>query len=69
MKNYDALDIYLEVINQDFLKVKQKILNSLQDSKIDKHVFMRFNAFKNIGEIYERVGEFQKAKDFYTQVI
>jgi len=29
---------------------------------------MRYNAFKNLGELYERTGDFQKAKDIYTQV-
>ena len=29
---------------------------------------MKFNAYKNIGELYERIGEFVQAKDFYTLV-
>eukprot|EP00347_Sterkiella_histriomuscorum_P021367 403334229 len=58
-QNDEALKIYLEIINLDFLK----------ESKIDKHVFMKFNAFKNIGEIQERIGQYFQAKNYYTQAI
>ena len=36
------------------------ILNDefLADAKIEKHVFMLFNANKNVGEVYENLGEF-----------
>ena len=35
---------------------------------MDRHVFMRYNSYKNLSELYERTCEFQKAKDAYTQV-
>ncbi len=35
---------------------------------MEKHVFMRFNALKNSAELYERMGDFRKAKEHYTQV-
>ncbi|CDW73908.1 UNKNOWN [Stylonychia lemnae] len=54
MRNYEALEIYLDIIGQEFLK----------DSKIDKHVYMRFNAFKNIGEIYERAIKIKEKDPF-----
>jgi hypothetical protein len=31
-------------------------------------VYMRFNALKNSGELYERVKEYRAAKEHYTQV-
>ena len=30
---------------------------------------MRFNAYKNMGELHERLGEFKEAKNSYTMVI
>ena len=38
----------------------QSILNDefLADAKIDKHIFMLFNANKNVGEVFEYLKEF-----------
>jgi hypothetical protein len=30
---------------------------------------MKFNAFKNLGELNERIGDFKEAKNNYTKVI
>ena len=32
-------------------------------------MFIRFNAYKSLGELYERVGEFKAAKLNYTQAL
>ena len=40
----------------------------LADAKIEKHVFMLYNANKNIGEVYEKMQDFQLAKIHYTNV-
>ena len=70
MRNKEALDLYQEVLNQEFLKVNYyKSLMRVQESNVDKHIFMRFNAYKNMGELHERLGEFKEAKNSYTMVI
>ena len=51
--------MYMEVLGDEVLK----------DSKIDKHVFMSFNAHKNVGELYERIKSFALAKYHYTQAL
>ncbi len=54
----EALQVYTTVLEDEFLK----------DAKIDKHVFMRFNAHKNSGEAYEKTENYPLAKYHYTQV-
>ena len=55
---FEALKSYTAVLEDEFLK----------DAKIDKHVFMRFNAHKNCGEVYEKTENYPLAKYHYTQV-
>lgn len=54
-----ALELYLTVLGQDFIK----------NSHLQEHVLMRQNAHKNAGEIYENTGEFKLAKDHYTHAL
>lgn len=56
---FEALQSYTAVLEDTFLK----------DAKIDKHVFMRFNAHKNCGEVYEKIEKFPLAKYHYTQAL
>ncbi len=52
----DALQGYTSVLEDECVKVGQ----------IDKHIFMRFNAHKNSGEVYEKIENFPLAKYHYT---
>ena len=54
----EALQVYTSVLEDEFLK----------DAKIEKHVFMRYNAHKNSGEAYEKTNNYPLAKYHYTQV-
>ena len=54
-----ALELYLTVLGQDFIK----------NSHLEQHVHMRQNAHKNAGEIYEELGRFQLAKDHYIKAL
>ena len=40
----------------------------IKTAKISKHNFMKFNAHKNIAEVYEHMNNFNLAKFHYTQV-
>ena len=55
---FKALECYVNVLNDTFLK----------ESLIEKHLFLKFNAQKNLGETYELTGNFKLAKEHYTQV-
>ena len=55
---YEALQVYTIVLEDEFLR----------DAKIEGHVFMRYNAHKNCGEVYEKTENFPLAKYHYTQV-
>lgn len=57
-KHKEALECYSSVLEDQ----------TLLDAKIDKHVFMLYNAHKNIGEVYEKLLDFQLAKIHYTHV-
>ena len=52
---FEALTSYTAVLEDEFLK----------DAKIDKHIFMRYNAQKNCGEVYEKMENFSLAKYHY----
>ena len=54
-----ALELYLMVLSQDFIK----------NSHLEQHVIMRQNAHKNAGEIYEVIGNFKLSKNHYTQAL
>jgi len=56
---YEALQGYTAVLEDAFLK----------DAKIEKHVFMRYNAHKNCGEVYEKIENLHLAKYHYTQAL
>jgi hypothetical protein len=53
-----ARDTYESVINDQLLK----------ESSIEKHLFIKLNAQKNLGETYESMGNFAQAKVHYTEV-
>jgi len=41
---------------------------SLKNSHIDKHMFMRFNAHKNLGEVMATLKMYQESKYHLTEV-
>ena len=55
----EALQGYTTVLDDEFVKVGQ----------IDKHIFMRYNAHKNSGEVYEQIENYPLAKYHYTQAL
>ena len=57
-KYQEALEQYSSVLDDEFLK----------DAKIDKHIYMLYNAHKNIGEVFEKIQDFHFAKIHYTHV-
>lgn len=50
------MEIYLEVLRSD----------SLADSMIEKHVVMRLNCHRNLGEVFENLKGFDQSKHHYT---
>lgn len=58
-QNQKALEVYLMVLSQDFLK----------SSQLEQHIIMRLNAHKNVGEIYEVLENFKLAKNHYTSAL
>lgn len=48
-KLHESMEIYLEVLRSD----------TLADSLIEKHVVMRLNCHKNLGEVFESLGGFE----------
>ena len=52
------MEIYLEVLRSD----------TLAESMIEKHVVMRLNCHRNLGEVFESLQGLDQAKHHYTQV-
>ena len=72
--NQKLMDAYRKKQNGQYLDALQGFTSVLEDeflidAKIDKHVFMRFNAHKNCGEVYEKTQNFPLAKYHYTQAL
>ena len=55
-KLHDSMEIYLEVLRSD----------TLADSLIEKHVVMRLNCHRNLGEVFESLLGYEQAKHHYT---
>ena len=67
------MDGYKAKQSQEWLKAHnafQEVLENevIKTAKISKHNFMKFNAHKNIAEVYENMSNFILAKFHYTQV-
>ena len=54
----EAMQLYEEVLASE----------SLQSSHIDKHMFMRFNAHKNLGDVMANLKMYQESKYHFTEV-
>lgn len=72
--NQKLMDAYRKKQNGQYLDALQGFTSVLEDefltdAKTDKHVFMRFNAHKNCGEVYEKTENFPLAKYHYTQAL
>jgi hypothetical protein len=55
---HQAMQLYLEVLASE----------SLQNSHIDKHMFMKFNAHKNLGDVMLVLTLYNEAKYHFTEV-
>jgi tetratricopeptide (TPR) repeat protein len=58
-QNQKALELYLVVLSQDFIK----------GSQLEQHIIMRQNAHKNVGEIYEAMENYKLSKQHYTSAL
>ena len=59
-KEYEkSLEIYLRVLSQDFIK----------NSYLEQHVLIKLKARKNVGEIYECIGNYSLSKNHYTEAL
>ena len=52
----ESMEIYLEVLKSQ----------TLADSQIEKHIFMRLNCHRNLGEVFESLNGYEQAKYHYT---
>lgn len=50
------MEIYLEVLRSD----------TLADSLIEKHIVMRLNCHRNLGEVFEILKGYEQAKHHYS---
>ena len=57
-KYLESMEIYLEILKSD----------TLAGSMIEKHVVMRLNCHRNLGEVFENLNGYEQAKHHYTQV-
>ena len=69
--NQKLMDAYRKKQDASYLEALQGFTSVLEDeylidAKTDKHVFMRFNAHKNCGEVYEKTQNYPLAKYHYT---
>jgi hypothetical protein len=53
-----AMDIYMEILNS----------KTLADSVFEKHLIMKNQCHRNLGEVFEQLQAYEHAKHHYTQV-